>query len=214
MKTDNYFSNNLKYIREQRNMSQNKLGELIDVNQTTIARWESQEISPTLDNVYKISKILKINIAELLGKNLKIDNAEIINNKPKIKIPILGRIPAGTPIEAVEDILGYEEIPEEMIKYGNKYFALEINGDSMCPEYRSGDTLIIKQQNDCNSGDDCIVFVNGYDATFKRVIKSNDGIKLKPLNNDYETMKYSIEDIYEKPITILGVAVEVRRKLK
>ena len=82
----------------------------------------------------------------------------------------------------------------------------------MYPEYLPNDTIIIKQQPDCNSGDDCVVLVNGYDATFKKIIKETDGIKLKPINNDYETQKYSNEEIKNKPITIVGVCKEIRRK--
>ena len=83
----------------------------------------------------------------------------------------------------------------------------------MYPEYKTNDVIIVKQQSDCISGQDCVVLVNGYDATFKRVIKEVDGIKLKPLNNDFETMKYTNDDILNKPIVIVGVATEVRRKL-
>ncbi len=211
---ENYFAKNLKTLREEHKLSQNKLGELTGFNQTTIARWETEEIAPSIDNVISLASFFKITLADLLGKNLSCDSGTFIELSNQIvKIPILGTIPAGTPIEAIEDILGYEEIPAEWIKNGDKYFALLIDGDSMFPEYRTGDIIIVKQVNDCNSGSDCVVLVNGYDATFKRVIKEQDGIKLKPLNNDYDTKKYSIEEISSKPVIILGIAKEVRRKI-
>lgn len=65
-----YFSKNLKYIREQRNLSQNKLAELIGVNQTTIARWEDDNRTPNLDNAIDVSNILNIPIADLVGRDL------------------------------------------------------------------------------------------------------------------------------------------------
>ena len=64
------FSKNLKYLREQKKLSQNKLAELSDVNQTTIARWESEEISPSLDNIYDLSLALNVSVADLTGKDL------------------------------------------------------------------------------------------------------------------------------------------------
>lgn len=64
------FSKNLKYLREQKRLSQNKLAELSDVNQTTIARWESEEISPSLDNIYDLSLALNVSVADLTGKDL------------------------------------------------------------------------------------------------------------------------------------------------
>ena len=114
--------------------------------------------------------------------------------------------------EAIEDILGYEDIPSQLVKNGERYFALKVNGDSMYPEYQTNDIVIVKQQPDCNTGDDCVVLVNGYDATLKRIIKEVDGIKLKPLNNDYETKKYTNQDIINKPVIIVGVVKELRRK--
>ena len=82
----------------------------------------------------------------------------------------------------------------------------------MVPEYLPNDIIIVRQQQDCNSGDDCIVLVNGYDATLKRVIKDDDRIKLKPLNNDYETHKYTQQEILRTPVVIVGVVKELRSK--
>ena len=83
-----YFSKNLKFIREQKKLSQNKLAELANVNQTTIARWENEEISPSLDNIYDLANSLNISIADLTGKNLttenqQFDELEILFNKNK-----------------------------------------------------------------------------------------------------------------------------------
>ena len=147
--------------------------------------------------------------------NITIDNARYIETTTKtVKIPILGKVPAGVPIEAIEDIIGYEEIPASMLRDGNNYFSLKIDGDSMYPDYKTGDIIIIRQQSDCNSGDDCVVMVNGDDATFKRVVKQEKSIILKPLNNEYEPYYFDEYEIMTKPVKIIGVAVEVRRKLR
>lgn len=71
-----YFSTNLKFLREQKKLSQNKLAEMANVNQTTIMRWESGEMSPSLDNIYDIANALNISVADLTGKNLKEDDVE------------------------------------------------------------------------------------------------------------------------------------------
>lgn len=182
------------------------------------------------DNIFILAKALNVSEGWLMGydvdmdrewfeekepSELTIDNARYIETNTKtIKIPLLGKVPAGVPIEAVEDLLGYEEIPMSMLKGGNDYFALKIEGDSMYPDYMSGDTIIVRQQSDCCSGDDCIVMVNGDDATFKRVIKQENNIILKPLNNQYEPYVFSEYDIMTKPVKIIGIAIEVRRKIK
>ncbi len=67
----NYFSTNLKFLREQKGYSQNKLANIVGVNQTTIARWETEEMAPSIDNVEEISKVLNIDLPDLLGKDLR-----------------------------------------------------------------------------------------------------------------------------------------------
>ena len=72
----NYFSKNLKFLREKRNLSQNKLAEMIGVNQTTVARWEDDNRTPNLDNAIDVSVTLNIPLADLIGKDLSIlDNS-------------------------------------------------------------------------------------------------------------------------------------------
>lgn len=76
----NYFSTNLKYIREQKKLSKNKLGELVGVNQTTISRWENDKITPSIDNVIDVLNALNIPITELgtfLGKDLRTNTSYI-----------------------------------------------------------------------------------------------------------------------------------------
>ena len=70
----NYFSNNVKYLRDQKKLSQNKLAKLSNVNQTTIARWENGEMTPSLDNVLDLADVLSVKVADLTGKDLAKEN--------------------------------------------------------------------------------------------------------------------------------------------
>ena len=120
---DNFFANNLRYIREKRGLSKSQLAEKLNVNQSTITRWENGEMGATVTNAFDISRILNIALPDLLGKDLSIDNAsyvDIISNV--VKIPVLGVIKAGTPIEAQENIIEYVDIPEEWTKGNKKYY--------------------------------------------------------------------------------------------
>ena len=134
------------------------------------------------------------------------------NTENSVKIPVLGYVAAGIPIEAITDILDYEEIDPSMIKDGSEYFALKIKGDSMEPKISNGDVVIVRKQEDCDSGQIAIVCVNGDQATCKKILKQSTGIMLVPFNPAYETVFYSNEDILEIPITILGRVVELRAK--
>lgn len=77
----NYFSKNLKFLREKRNLSQNKLAEMIGVNQTTIARWEDENRTPNLDNAIDVSRILNIPLHDLIGIDLRTNSINVPPNK-------------------------------------------------------------------------------------------------------------------------------------
>lgn len=83
------FSKNLKFLREKNKLSQNKLAELANVNQTTIARWENEEISPSLDNILDVADALNISVANLTGIDLEkketnsFDELELLFDKNK-----------------------------------------------------------------------------------------------------------------------------------
>ena len=134
-----------------------------------------------------------------------------LNVQACIKIPILGTVIAGIPISAIEEIIGWEEISPKLASQGD-YFALKIKGDSMSPTIDAGDVVIVKKQQDVNSGDIAIVCANGDEATCKKIIKHKEGISLVSLNPKYEPMYYDKADIVDKPIHIIGKVVELRRR--
>lgn len=217
---DNFFANNLRYIREKRGLSKSQLAEKLNVNQSTITRWENGEMGATVTNAFDISRILNIALPDLLGKDLSIDNAsyvDIISNV--VKIPVLGVIKAGTPIEAQENIIEYVDIPEEWTKGNKKYYGLKIQGDSMYPKYEENDIVIFEQTEDFIRANkkDCAVMVNGDDATFKNVTITESGITLIPLNinnsDGYQPTFYDKEQIKNKPVRIIGIAKEKRTRL-
>lgn len=210
----------IKQYRSEHNLSQRDFAKKCELSHTYIAALEKKvdarsgkKIAPTVDAVKNISKGLNMPLQELL--NIIDDEQEfIVNQNKSIRIPVLGSIPAGIPIELIEDILDYEDISEEMLKGGKEYFALKVKGSSMWPKYLDGDTIIVLKQDDCESGQDAIVMVNGNDGTFKRVIKKDNGITLEPINQqEYNSVSYSNEDIEKLPIKILGVVKEIRRKI-
>ena len=226
------FANRLKKALDYNNMRPIDLANKTKISKAQICNYLKGTYKAKQDKLYIIAKALDVSEAWLMGydvdmdrewfpdnkedlTNITIDNARYIETTTKtVKIPILGKVPTGVPIEAIEDIIGYEEIPASMLRDGNNYFSLKIDGDSMYPDYKTGDIIIIRQQSDCNSGDDCVVMVNGDDATFKRVVKQEKSIILKPLNNEYEPYYFDEYEIMTKPVKIIGVAVEVRRKLR
>ena len=84
-----------------------------------------------------------------------------------VKIPVLGKIAAGVPVEAIEDIVDYEEITQEESLTGS-FFGLVINGESMATRMLPGDVVIVRQQSDADTGDVVVALIDGCDATVKR----------------------------------------------
>lgn len=126
-------------------------------------------------------------------------------------INVLGRVAAGIPIEAIEEVIDHEQITEEMARSG-KYIGLKIHGSSMEPRMKEGDTVIVRLQDDCDSGDTVIAIINGDEATCKIIKKMPEGITLISTNPAYDPMFFSNSEIEEKPVRILGKVVELRAK--
>lgn len=211
-----FFSTNLKYLREKRGLSQNKLAEKVGVNQTTIARWEDDNRIPTIDNALDVANVLNVPLPDLIGKDLRFDNAEVIDvNSDIIRIPVYGTIKAGIPIESQTDIIDYVDIPRSWTKGGKKFYGLKISGDSMFPKYQDQDIVIFEKTNDTTlyNGKDCAVMINGTESTFKKVLINDQGIVLQAYNMAYGIKMFSKEDVINKPIKIVGIAREKRTKI-
>ena len=139
------------------------------------------------------------------------EEEEVSAAEGKHLIPVLGKVVAGYPIEAVENILDYEEISDEMAQQGD-FFALQVKGDSMEPRIKEGDVVIVRKQEDVDSGDIAIMLVNGDEATIKKVQKFSGGINLIPSNSSYEVITYTNKEVLSLPVRCLGKVVELRAK--
>lgn len=187
------------------------VADLIGVKEATMQRYESGDIKNIKhETIVKLSEIFGCSPAYLMGWEPNVAPAKIAE-KGSVSIPVLGRVAAGIPIEAIEDIIDTEEIPKKLAQTG-KFFGLMIKGDSMEPRMAEGDVVIVRQQDDAESGDIVIAAVNGTDATCKRIRKYRDGIELVSINPAYAPMFFTNAEIEEKPIRILGKVVELRAK--
>ncbi|MDB1979125.1 S24 family peptidase [[Clostridium] symbiosum] len=204
----------IKKRREKLGMSQEELAQKVGYkSRSSINKIEVDGRGLPQSKIAAIAKALDTTPAYLMGWDNNI--APIINGtkhkKSGVTINVLGRVAAGTPIEAVEDIIDTEEITQEMASTG-EFFGLRIDGDSMEPKMSKGDIVIVRQQDDAESGDTVIVSINGTDATCKRLRKYRDGIELISTNPSYEPMFFSNKDIVNKPVKIIGKVVELRCK--
>lgn len=213
------FANRLQKAMNLRNIKATELSEKAKIPKSAISQYLSGLYEAKQKSIFKLALVLNVNEAWLMGLDVPMEknyDNDITSIGQKLKshatVFVYGTIPAGVPMECIEDIIDIEEIPANMLKGGKQYFGLRVKGDSMEPEYLDGDTLILLKQENCENGDDCVVMVNGNDGTFKRVFKNETGIILQPLNNKYSPIPYTNEQIEQLPVRILGIVEEIRRK--
>lgn len=200
------FSNIIKELRKKEKYTQAELAAKLSVNQTTVSCWETGKATPPPEMLMTLAQFFGVTVDYLMG------NTPTKTEKKKgVQVPVLGEVRAGYPMEAVENIIDYEEIDEEMARRG-EFFALRIKGDSMEPRFAEGDVVIVRKQETAESGDIVVALVNGDSATIKKLKRHQNGITLVPSNSAYEPMYYSNEEIMDLPVTILGKVVELRAK--
>lgn len=197
------FSNRLRFFLEKNKMTQAELAQHLKVGTTSVYNWCNGVKTPRMDKVDAMCRLFGC-----MRRDLMEDRHNILS---AISINVLGRVAAGIPLEAVEEIIDTEEISEDMARTGD-FFGLQIHGDSMEPKISNGDVVIVRRQDDADSGDIVIAMVNGDDATCKRLRKYRDGIELISNNPSYEPMFFSNEQIVSKPVKIIGKVVELRAK--
>ena len=203
-------SQNLRNLRRANNKTQEQMAKIINKRQQTYGKYEKAITEPDAETLQILAKYFGVSLEYLLGKENNFVEEKPVQ-KGGFKIPVLGTIPAGIPIEAVEEILDYEEIPQEWTTQG-EYFGLKVKGNSMEPRIMNGDVVICRKQDNADSGDICVIMVNGNDATLKQIKKDTNGIALVPFNQNYSPMFYNNEQIANLPVRIIGKVVELRGK--
>ena len=188
---------NIKNRRKELKMSQEKLAELVGyTDRSSIAKVEKGEVDLPQSKIVLFAKALNIEPGELLGDQ----------KNPNI-IPVLGRVAAGIPIEAVEEIIDYEEIDSKLASTG-EFFGLRIKGDSMTPRICDGDVVIVRKQEAADPGDIVIATINGDDAVCKKLQIFGNAVLLYSLNPAYEPIDVTGREDFK----IIGKVIELRGK--
>lgn len=157
--------------------------------------------TPRIDTVEAIERALGLNEKSPL----------VYQGGRGVKIPVYGEIAAGIPIEAIEDIIDFEEITPEMAATG-EYIALKVKGDSMAPRILEGDVVIIRRQETIENNEIAAVMVNGDSATLKKIKYAENGLWLMGYNPSFQPIFYSKQECANLPVRILGKMVEFRGK--
>lgn len=197
--------NNLKSARKAKGLTQIEVAEYIGLAQSSYSAWESGKTKIDDASLKRLAELFEVSVDYLLGRVSG-------PNRRRVRVPVLGSVAAGIPIEAIEDVIDYEDLDADVFGDG-EYFGLQVKGHSMEPKISDGDVVIVRRQEDVESGEIAVVLVNGDEATVKRIKKAPAGVTLVPSNPAYEPMFYTNDEIESLPVKVIGRVVELRAKL-
>lgn len=176
----------IKYYRKKLGLTQEELGNYVGVQKSAIAKYENGRIENLKrTTIEKLSELFGILPSELLGISA---TSNVMTNTTNV----IGIVPAGTPLEAIEDIIGEIEYPS---RFANKeVFALQIKGDSMNKVLPDGCIGLFEKTSTLENGEIGAIMVNGDDATIKKFYRLTDSYVLEPLSFNPEQHPLIIKD--------------------
>jgi SOS regulatory protein LexA len=150
-------------------------------------RSQAQRMSP--------SRHGRTSVTSLDARGAGSPRRSISEGEGSVNVPLVGRIAAGTPIEALQNKMADVPVPSGMVGRG-EYYALEVTGDSMINAgILDGDTVIIQESDTANSGEIVVALVDNNEATLKRLRRRGDSIALEAANPAYETRLYGSDRV-------------------
>lgn len=217
------FANRLNDAMRIRNMKATELSEKTGIAKSSLSEYINGKYEAKQDGVYLLAKALEVSEAWLMGADVPMERntddllkkigAIPLSDIQTVPIPILGTVKAGYDYLAQENIIDYVGFKLKKTDIEN-YYALNIVGNSMEPLFDEGDTVLVHKQDEFENGDNCVVLINGDEATVKQVYKGNDEIELKAINPYYPSKRFTKKDIKTIPIKIIGVVEKSIRNFK
>lgn len=196
--------NRIRALRAQNGIKQADLAKALRVSQAALSGYETGKFQADISTYIEMANFFGVSLDYLLGKPEP-------SQSGAVPIPVLGDVAAGLPLLAEENILDYEDVSPEVAASG-EIFGLRVKGSSMEPRIAPGDVVIVRKQEDVDTGDTAVVLINGDSATVKKVKKETNGITLISNNPAYDPMYFSNDDIQRLPVTIIGKVIELRGK--
>ena len=201
------FSRNLRALMEQAGKDRNQVCDDLGFKYSTFNDWYNGNKYPRIDKIEMLSNYFGVMKSDLIEDKQSLpSNAVPVDFSHLKRIPILGRIAAGAPIYAEENIEGYTFTD---LNGGAEYFALRVRGDSMnAVRIYDGDIVIIRRQDIVENGEIAAVLIDDQDATLKRFSRSGDIVTLMPQSTNPEHKPF-VYDLKKNNVKILGLVVKV-----
>lgn len=201
------FSRNLRALMEKTGKERKQVCKDLGFKYTTFADWYNGNKYPRIDKIEILADYFGVLKSDLIE-----DKSDLPSNTVPLdlyslhRIPILGRIAAGIPIYAEENIEGYTYTD---LNGGAEYFGLRVRGDSMdAAGIKDGYIVIVRRQDIVENGDIAAVLIDDQDATLKRFSRQGDTVTLMPQSTNPENHPF-IYNLKETHVKILGLVVKV-----
>lgn len=209
------FAERFKEALNMRGKTQSDVCQLTGIGKSAISQYIKGSFVPKQQRVYAIAKALNVSESWLMGYDVPPEREDKPKHTPELtpieynpthKIPVLGRISAGLPLYAEENI---EEYIYTELNGGNEYFGLRVEGDSMnAARICEGDIIIVRQQEQVEDGEIAVVMVGDENATVKRFHREGRNVFLTPQSYN-PVHKVQVYDLKETNIRIVGKVVQV-----
>ena len=146
--------NNIKRLRAESGLTQDRLGELVGVTGKAVCSWELGLKTPRMPVIERLADLFGVSKTEI------IEDAKSTPVSPITRVPILGRVAAGSGCLADDNLDGYENVPTDILSTEEEYILLNVKGDSMSPKIEEGDRLLIQLQPSVDSGSYAVVLID------------------------------------------------------
>lgn len=213
MSEDDYreiFSNNLNYYMQKNNTKQIDLVNRFQLSKSAVSNWCNGVKIPRMDKIEMLADYFGITKSDLLEKHYKGPSNIFPIEGEYVKIPVIGRVAAGTGCFAENNIIDYEPIEARDVQDGEDYVFLRVVGDSMYPIFIEGDLVLVRCQTSVDSGSYAVVIIDGEDGVVKKVVYGKDFIELHSINPMYPVRRFENEDVMR--IQVFGLVKEIKRK--
>ena len=201
------YSRTLRAVMEQAGKDSNRVCDDLGFKYSTFNDWYNGNKYPRIDKIEMLSNYFGVMKSDLIEDKQSLpSNAIPVDFSHLKRIPILGRIAAGAPIYAEENIEGYTFTD---LNGGAEYFALRVRGDSMnAVRIYDGDIVIIRRQDIVENGEIAAVLIDDQDATLKRFSRTGDIVTLMPQSTNPVHQPF-VFDLKKTNVKILGLVVKV-----
>jgi repressor LexA len=184
-------------------ISASEIARRIGVERSTVSSWKNGKTEPSIEMIHRLAEVLEVSPGELLGEKAP----QLVDMSKWVTLPVIGKVPAGVALEAIEEYEGEIIVPPEDARPG--YFALKVQGESMHPRVLSGDVVVVAPNLEPYNGQVVVTRVNGEgEVTLKEFQRDGETILLVPENKAFQTKVFRPGS----ELKIVGVVVSLQRR--